>query len=123
VAASLLTFMTALASFSAPYLFGGGSGVMTTQIVATRLNGDTAAAMLETAALTAVALLGFVLVRLTEGEASVAAVGKGTPPALRTITSPAGRRAATVAGWALAVILLLPHATLLLISLVPVNTW
>ena len=31
--ASLLVFMTALASFSAPYIFGGGFRVMTTQIV------------------------------------------------------------------------------------------
>ncbi len=123
VGAALLTFMTALASFSAPYLFGGGFRVMTTQIVSTRLNGDTATAMLETAALTAVALLGFVVVQLTEGEASVVAVGKGTPPALRAIASPFGRRAATAAGWLFAAILLLPHATLLLISLVPVNTW
>lgn len=123
VGASLLTFMTALASFSAPYLFGGGFRVMTTQIVATRLNGDTAMAMLETAALTTVALLGFALVQLTESEASVAAIGKGTPPALRAITSRFGRRMATVAGWVLAAVLLLPHATLLLISFVPVHTW
>jgi iron(III) transport system permease protein len=33
--AALLTFMTALASFSAPYIFGGGFRVMPTQIVAT----------------------------------------------------------------------------------------
>ena len=38
--AALLTFMTSLASFSAPYIFGGGFRVMTTQIVATRLNGE-----------------------------------------------------------------------------------
>lgn len=123
VGASLLTFMTALASFSAPYLFGGGFRVMTTQIVATRLNGDTATAMLETAALTAVALIGFALAQLSEGETSVAAVGKGTPPALRAITSRFGRRSATTLGWLFAIVLLLPHATLLLISFVPVNTW
>jgi iron(III) transport system permease protein len=123
VGASLLTFMTSLASFSAPYLFGGGFRVMTTQIVSTRLNGDTAAAMLETSALTAIALLGFVLVQWTQGSASVAAVGKGAPPALRQITSRAARRLAALAGWVLAAFLLLPHATLLLISLVPVNTW
>jgi iron(III) transport system permease protein len=40
--AALLTFMTALASFSAPYIFGGGFRVMPTQIVFTRLNGSTA---------------------------------------------------------------------------------
>src|SRR5438445_650399 len=38
--AALLVFMTALASFSAPYVFGGGFRVMTTQIVATKLNGE-----------------------------------------------------------------------------------
>ncbi len=49
--------MTSLASFSAPYIFGGGFRVMTTQIVATRLNGDDQLAMIETVSLTLVALL------------------------------------------------------------------
>ena len=40
VGASLLTFMTSLASFSAPYIFAGGYRVMTTQIVASKLNGE-----------------------------------------------------------------------------------
>ena len=40
--------MTALGSFSAPYIFGGGFRVMTTQIVATKLNGDLSLAMVET---------------------------------------------------------------------------
>src|SRR5690349_16388400 len=99
VGAALLTFMTALASFSAPYLFGGSFRVMTTQIVATRLNGDTRTAMLETAALTAIALLGFVLVRLSEGRKQLATVGKGAPPALRAIANPLARRLAALAGW------------------------
>jgi iron(III) transport system permease protein len=43
-AAALLTFMTSLGSFSAPYIFGGGFRVMTTQIVASKLNGDMAPA-------------------------------------------------------------------------------
>ncbi|MFI5208434.1 MAG: ABC transporter permease, partial [Gemmatimonadales bacterium] len=123
VGAALLTFMTALASFSAPYLFGGGFRVMTTQIVATRLNGDLPAAMLETTALTTIALLGFAFVQRVEGSRSVASVGKGTPPALRVIESRTGRNLAALAGWLLAGFLLLPHATLLLISFVPVNTW
>ncbi len=49
-AAALLTFMTSLGSFSAPYIFGGGFRVMTTQIVASKLNGDMAMATAETAA-------------------------------------------------------------------------
>jgi len=54
----------------------------------------------------------------------VGRVGReGTPPALRVIESRTGRNLAALAGWLLAVFLLLPHATLLLISFVPVNTW
>ena len=121
--AALLTFMTALASFSAPYVFGGGFRVMTTQIVATKLNGDLPMAMLETAALTVLALLGFALIQRTEGNRLVTSVGKGTPPALRVIANPAARRLAALAGWLLAIVLLLPHATLLLVSLVPLNSW
>src|SRR5439155_156967 len=49
--AALLVFMTALGSFSAPYVFGGGFRVMTTQIVATKLNGELSLAMVETVAL------------------------------------------------------------------------
>jgi len=123
VGAALLTFMTALASFSAPYVFGGGFRVMTTQIVATRLNGDLPTAMLETATLTLLALLGFAGVRWSDRKGMVAAVGKGTPPALRVIRRPLARIGAAVVGWAFAAFLLLPHATLALISLVPVNSW
>ena len=65
--AALLAFMTALASFSAPYVFGGGFRVMTTQIVATKLNGDLPTAMVETLALTVVALAGYALLRAGEG--------------------------------------------------------
>ncbi len=121
--AALLTFMTSLGSFSAPLLYGGGFRVMTTQIRNTSVNGDQALALLETAVLTTVALLGFALVQWQEKGASVASVGKGTPPALRTIASPFARRAAAAAGWLLAALLLLPHATLFLISFVPVGTW
>ncbi len=122
--AALLTFMTSLGSFSAPLLYGGGFRVMTTQIRNTSVNGDQALALLETAVLTTVALLGFALVQWQERRgASVASVGKGTPPALRAIANPFARRAAAAAGWLLAVLLLLPHGTLLLVSFVPVGTW
>ncbi len=55
--AALLTFMTSLGSFSAPYIFGGGFRVMTTQIVAPALNGDNELAMVETISLTLLALV------------------------------------------------------------------
>jgi iron(III) transport system permease protein len=121
--AALLTFMTALASFSAPYIFGGGFRVMTTQIVATKLNGDLPTAMLETVALALMAIVGFAVVQRTEGNRLVVSVGKGTAPPLRAITDPLARRAAAALGWTLGVVLLLPHATLVVVSLVPAGTW
>ncbi|MGH7703878.1 MAG: ABC transporter permease, partial [Gemmatimonadales bacterium] len=121
--AALLTFMTALASFSAPYIFGGGFRVMTTQIVATRLNGDYPLAMVETVSLTLVALLGLWLIRASEGRGSGRAGLKGTAPAARLIGHQGARRAVVLCSWGIAALLLLPHLTLLLLSFVPVGTW
>ncbi|MDH3495507.1 MAG: iron ABC transporter permease [Gemmatimonadota bacterium] len=123
VAAALLTFMTSLGSFSAPYVFGGGFRVMTTQIVATKLNGDLGLAMVQTVALAAVALVGLAALRRTQGGRSVAVVGKGTAPAARELHQPLARWGAAVVGWAFAAVLLLPHATLVLVSFVPIGTW
>ena len=93
--AALLTFMTALASFSAPYIFGGGFRVMPTQIVATRLNGDDRLAMVETIALTALALAALWLFRGASRIAVPAADGKAPGPPGRPCR--AGR-----SGWRLA---------------------
>jgi iron(III) transport system permease protein len=120
--AALLTFMTALASFSAPYIFGGGFRVMPTQIVFTRLNGEYGMAMVQTVALSLVALGGLWFLRGSAGQTGTRGQ-KGTAPERRHIESPAVRVAATVGGWVFAVLLLLPHLTLLLLSFVPIGTW
>ena len=121
--AALLTFMTALGSFSAPYVFGGGFRVMPTQIVASKLNGDVSLAMVETVALVVVALAGLTLLSRTEGDDVLVALGKGTAPRRRELRTPSTRALAAAAGWLLAAILLLPHLTLVLVSLVPYATW
>ncbi len=123
VGAAMLTFMTALGSFSAPYIFGGGFRVMTTQIVATKLNGDLPLAMVETVALALVAIAGLVILRRTEGDDILVALGKGIAPRPRPIRRRGVRWLAAGAGWGLAVLLLLPHLTLALVSLVPYGAW
>jgi iron(III) transport system permease protein len=121
--AALLVFMTALGSFSAPYVFGGSFRVMPTQIVATKLNGELPLAMVETVALALVAMIGLAVLRHGEGDDVLTALGKGTAPRRRPIRRVAVRTIATAAGWLLAVLLLLPHLTLALVSLVPYGTW
>ena len=121
--AAILTFMTSLGSFSAPYIFGGGFRVMTTQIVATKLNGDLPLAMVETVVLAAVAVVALLILRHTEGNDILVALGKGIAPRPRPIRRAGVRRLTTIAGWGLAVLLLLPHLTLGLVSLVPYGAW
>ncbi len=121
--AALLTFMTALGSFSAPYIFGGGYRVMTTQIVASKVSGDLARANLESVALAALALIALIAVRTLQGSMVDATSAHGVAPRPRRIRRPGVRLAFAVLGWTLAIVLLLPHLTLMLISLVPSGTW
>ncbi|HVR07920.1 MAG TPA: ABC transporter permease subunit [Thermoanaerobaculia bacterium] len=123
VTAALLTFMTALASFSAPYLFGGGFRVMPTQILASKLNGDRPMSRVETVMLAAVALAGLWASQRAGAAVAPASGLRGVAPARRRVGSPLTRGAAAVAGYALALVLLLPHLVMILISLVPVWTW
>jgi len=121
--AALLTFMTSLASFSAPYIFGGGFRVMTTQIVSTRLNGDDELAMIETVSLTLVALAALWMLRGSRFLDIGAGGRKGLAPARVRVQRHWARLTLGVIGWGLAVLLLLPHLTLLLVSFVPLGTW
>ena len=120
--AAVLTFMTALGSFSAPYFFGGGTRVLTTQIFNAKLNGDLDAARAQTVALAAVAIAGLWLSRRLAGADDIA--GARTSAARRRHRLTGWRLALwTVAGWGIVASFLLPHLTLLLLSLVPAGTW
>lgn len=122
--AALLTFMTSLASFSAPYIFGGGFRVMTTQILASKLNGQVAMAQVETVTLATLALFGlWTLRRVDPGSTAVVGGVRGIAPTRHRLRGRVARLALTATAWALALVLLLPHLTLVLISLVPASTW
>src|SRR5258705_3313155 len=56
IAAALLTFMTSMASFSAPLLFGGGVRMLTLEIYTARQRGDASLAITETVILAAISL-------------------------------------------------------------------
>ena len=119
--AALLVFMTSMASFSAPYVFGGGFRVLTTQLFNSKLNGEDGLVAVEAVVLAAASMLFLVLLQRYEGSREYTGAGKGlgaAPPAR------GGRgRVLSVAATALVGFLLLPHATVLLISFVPEGTW
>jgi iron(III) transport system permease protein len=124
--AALLVFMTSMASFSAPYVFGGGFRVLTTQIFASKLNGDLGLAAVETVVLASVAIVFLLFLQRFEAGRMYtgAAKGLGATPVAATGRSERRRRLAlTTLASAIAVFLLLPHATVFIVSFVPEGTW
>ncbi len=119
--ASLLVFMTSMGSFSAPYVFGGGFRVLTTQLYASKLNGETGLVAVEATVLAVASLLFLVLLQRWEAarEYTGASKGLGAAPAARE----RGGWGTTALAGALVGFLLLPHATVLLVSFVPEGTW
>ena len=95
---ALLTALSSLASFSAPYVFGGGFRVLPTEIVSTRLNGDISIAMVETLALVALSLVALLLASRLGG-AAMRGAGKGLAPAPRRTRSRRSRVAIGAAMW------------------------
>jgi iron(III) transport system permease protein len=121
--ASLLTFMTSMASFSAPYVLGGGFRVMTTQIFSSKLQGETSMAMVETVMLAAVSLLMLWPLSRWEGSREYVALGKGTRAPRVPVKSRWGVVGVPVAAAIGVLLLILPHLTLLLVSFVPDGSW
>lgn len=118
--AALLTFLASMGSFSAPYIFGGGFRVMTTQITASKLNGDLVMAMTEATVLALAALAALLVGRRLHGPERL--VG-GTHGVARAKPRMVAGVTATIAAWGAAVVLVLPHLTLVLLSFVPTGTW
>ncbi len=120
--ALLLVFMSALGSFSAPYIFGGGLRVLSTQIVASKLNGATGLAYVETTVLALSAIAALAVFRRLERRRSYAMVGKGQ--IVRTpIRSRWARTLGPVAAALLVAVLILPHAMVVLVAFARDGAW
>ena len=122
VGAMLLVFMSALGSFSAPYVFGGGARVLATQILVSKLNGSLGLAYVETTVLAVTAVLALLLLRRLEGRRQYTMAGKGR--ATRgALGSGAARTLVPALAGALVVLLVLPHLMVVLISFARDGAW
>jgi iron(III) transport system permease protein len=119
---ALLVFMTSLGSFSAPYVFGGGLRVLSTQVVASKLNGAMGLAYVETAVLAISAVAGLFLFRWLERRRRYVLSGKGTRTATRSLSGIA-RWSITAVSVLLVVILVLPHLMVILVSFARDGAW
>ncbi len=122
VGSALLVFMSALGSFSAPYIFGGGIRVLSTQILVSKLNGSMTMAYVETAMLALTAVAGLVVLRRIERRREYAVAGKGRTTRTR-MQSRAWRLATPIVATVAVIFLILPHAMVVLVSFARDGTW
>ena len=118
----LLVFMSALGSFSAPYVFGGGVRVLSTQILASKLNGNLGLAYVETTVLALSAIAGLVLFRWIERRRNYTVSAKGAATRI-AIRSTAGRIGGAMLAAVLVTVLVLPHLMVMLVSFARDGAW
>jgi iron(III) transport system permease protein len=118
----LLVFMTSLGSFSAPYIFGGGIRVLSTQIVASKLNGSMGLAYVETTVLALSAIAGLLLFRWLEGKRKYTSSGKGSATR-RIVRSRKSQIAAAALSAVVVIILVMPHLMVVLVSFAVDGRW
>ena len=124
IAAALLTFMTSMASFSAPLLFGGDVRVLTLEIFTARQRGDVAMAVTETVILAVISLAALVVFQRYEGTRKfVAAALKGATRRREPIRSGGLRVLATAVAVVFSIVLVLPVLTLMLVSFAQEGSW
>ncbi len=116
--ASLLTFMSSGASFSAPLFFGNDYPYLSVQIFNERTQFREEAALTLSVVLACVSLLGVLIFRSRQDVAGTAS--KGVPRELR---SRSGRFVAGLLAWACMLILLTPHLNILWLSFVDHRSW
>src|SRR6266404_624020 len=124
VAAALLTFMTSMASFSAPLLFGGNVRVLTLEIYSARQRGDSSVALTETVLLALISLAALIFFQRYEGTRRfVAAAMKGATRRRAPLKTGKARLLAAVCGIVFSVALALPIVTLVLVSFSRDGSW
>lgn len=124
IAAALLTFMTSMASFSAPLFFGGDVRVLTLEIFNAKQRGDAALALTQTILLAVISLSALVVFQRYEGTRRFAAAAmKGSVRARTPIKSGRARTVATLGGIVFTILLALPLLTLVLVSFARDGSW
>jgi iron(III) transport system permease protein len=124
IAASLMTFMTSMASFSAPFWFGKNLRVMTTEIYFARQRNDTSEALTLTFVLALISLGALLVFQRYEGTRRfVASATKGATRTRKAITSGPARAIAVSCITLFSIVLILPIATLVILSFAQKESW
>ena len=122
VSGALLTFMSSMASYTAPLLFGVDQ-VMTTQIVNAKINGDLRFASVISVMLAAISVFFLILIRNWEKRAIYRTQSKGGGRKQRRVTSPAGKAAVLIAALTSTIFLILPIAMIFVLAFSVNGSW
>ena len=124
IAAALMTFMTSMASFSAPFWFGKNLRVLTTEIVFARQRNDTSGALTLTVVLAVISLCALLVFQRYEGTRRFAASAmKGATRTRAVIRSGTARAIAVISITFFSIVLMLPIATLVILSFSQQGSW
>ncbi|MBM7583650.1 iron(III) transport system permease protein [Bacillus pakistanensis] len=123
VAASLLVFMVSMASFSAPFLLAGGYRVLSLQIYFSKINGDLPMAATQSVILSVVSISFLLFMRWFQNRKDYRMASKGIGAHRSEVSNPFLKWVMVAMGIVGVVVLLLPHMTILILSLVPDGTW
>ncbi len=121
--AGMLVFMNSMASFTAPYMFGGAWRFLSLEIYNAKLNGDLALANTQAVILASFSLLFLLLMRWYGRDHPTARGSKGVALPPRRVTQAWQKVLLAGIGSVLIVLLLLPQLTLVLIAFVKNGTW
>ena len=123
VAASLLVFMTSMASFSAPFLFAPSYRVLSLQIYFSKVNNDMDMAATQAVVLSAISIAFLLTMRWYSGRRQYVMISKGVSAYETEIKGRASRYFMGAVGTLIVLVLLLPHLTVILMSFVKDGSW
>ncbi len=123
VAASLLVFMTSMASFSAPFLFAPDYRVLSLQVFFSKVNGDMDMAATQAMMLSAISITFLLIMRWYSGRRQYVMISKGVSAYETEIKGRFSRYIMGALGTFIVLMLLLPHLTVILMSFVKDGSW
>lgn len=123
ISAALLVFMISMASFTAPLLFAGNENFMTLQIYNYKMNGDMSLSASVSTLLTFICLVFLVMIEWSNRKSTGNSAIKGTGAASIPVTNGFARISLIAGAVFLLIFLLLPIATVVLISFAEEGSW
>lgn len=123
VAASLLVFMTSMASFSAPFLFAPSYRILSLQIYFSKINNDIDMAATQTVLLSTISIGFLLIMQWYSARYQYVMSSKGVAPYETEINNKFTRYIIGAIGILIVIILLLPHLTIILMSFVKDGSW